>query len=357
MSDRAWRVGIIGTGRVGIDWHLPSIREAGGEVTALADVVPGRAARFAAQHGVHAGYDRYQDLLASPDVDVVAICSPPSAHEELACAAFAAGRHVYLEKPPAMNAAEMQRIVDAGHRARRLLFSGSNNVYRDDAQCFKRWLDDGSIGDVYAVEALRLFSRNVPHGWHRRKAVAGGGVLMDSTAHRIDLALYLLGSPAPRSVTARVLTRFGGRSEAGTNAYLLMDLAEGIDHDVAEYDVDDTVFALVQFANGVVFTARDIKIAHMKEDQSFKLLGTRGGAELYPPRLYGDSPAGLLQETAPQPGPGPRHRHTQAYRHLFECLDQGRESTDSPGERSVLVMKIIDAIYASEAAGGRQVVL
>jgi hypothetical protein len=67
VTDRP-RVGIVGAGRVGVDWHLPNIRAAGGEVIALADVVPGRAARFAAQHHIPYAFDRYSDLLALPQI-------------------------------------------------------------------------------------------------------------------------------------------------------------------------------------------------------------------------------------------------------------------------------------------------
>ena len=77
MSDRP-RVGIVDAGRVGVDWHLPDIRAAGGEVIALADVVPGRAARFAARHGIPHAFDRYPDLLALPELDERTVGMPLS---------------------------------------------------------------------------------------------------------------------------------------------------------------------------------------------------------------------------------------------------------------------------------------
>jgi predicted dehydrogenase len=79
----------------------------------LADAVAGRAAR----HGIPYAFDDHRDMLALPEVDVVAVCTPPLAHAEVAIAAVEAGKHLHLEKPPAMNGAEMARIVRALRRA------------------------------------------------------------------------------------------------------------------------------------------------------------------------------------------------------------------------------------------------
>lgn len=191
MTSERTKIGIIGAGRVGVDWHLPDIRTAGGEVTALADVVPGRAARLAADRGVPLAFDDYRALLALDEIDAVAICTPPVNHEEIAVAALRAGKHVYLEKPPAMNAAEMARITKVARQADRLLMSGSNSVYYNEMQALKRAIDAGELGNIYYVEALKAIRRNYKKGWHRRRDIAGGGVTMDSSAHRLDLVLYL----------------------------------------------------------------------------------------------------------------------------------------------------------------------
>jgi len=68
MTERPMRVGIIGTGRIGVDGHVPQCRQAGAELVALADVVPGRAARFAEQLDVPHAFDDYRALLALPEM-------------------------------------------------------------------------------------------------------------------------------------------------------------------------------------------------------------------------------------------------------------------------------------------------
>lgn len=361
MSERP-RVGIIGAGRVGVDWHLPSVREAGGEVVALADSVPGRAGRYAAERVVESGYDDYRELLARDDIDIVAICTPPVAHEEIAIAALEAGRNVYLEKPPAMSAAEMRRIADAASRARArsgaLFFTGSNLIFRPEYRALKAAVDEGRFGSIYAMEALKTMTRNIPRGWHRTKAIAGGGVVMDSTAHRIDLMLYLLDEPEVAWVVARTGSHFADRIKTG-DGYELMDVAEGLVTDEPEADVEDTLYAMIQFRDGPLAFVRDLRVAQYRQEVSFRVLGTDGGAELMPLAIFGDGADGELAEAAPAPdassGAPERETHTAVYRHYFGCLARGTADTGGPASRAVRLMEIVDAIYASSARGGARI--
>jgi predicted dehydrogenase len=350
----AIRVGIIGTGRVGIDWHLPDIRAAGGKVIALADVVEGRAARFAARHGVPHAYDDYRELLRLDEVDVVAVCTPPHTHAELAVAVAQAGKHLYLEKPPAMNETEMVRVTQAVRRSGKRAMTGSNRIYEGEVQALKRRLDAGDLGHVYLVECLKLLRRSIPKGWHREKAYAGGGVGFNSTAHRIDLVLYLLGTPAVTSVTARTYNHFvGTRPPPVTRSYLLRDVEEGLWTD-APADVEDTLIALIQFDTGCTCLLRDASAANMPDEWRVRLYGTRAGASLDPLMLYGEAADGLVTDTRPTIPADPKGAHVGAYRHFFACIREDRE-TESPPERSVTTMRILDALYASAADGGREV--
>lgn len=352
------RVGIIGAGRVGVDWHLPDIREAGGEVAALADVVPGRAARYAEARGVPYAFENYRELLALDAVDAVAVCTPPVSHHEIAVAALRAGKPVYLEKPPAMNATEMAEITAVARETGTLLMSGSNSIYFRETQALKRAIDGGELGEIYYVEALKCLRRNYKKGWHRRREVAGGGVTMDSSAHRLDLVLYLLDTPPVRSVTARTYDHFANRPDPALAppGYQLMDVAEGLAGAEAPVNVEDTLVAFVQFEGGATLVLRDMASSNMAPGLSVRFFGTGGGASLPGLTLYGETPAGLPTDVTPQVPANPTGAHVLAYRHFLGCIREGRE-TLSPGERSTALMRIVDAVYASAADGGRQVVL
>ena len=354
MSDESIRVGIIGAGRVGIDWHLPDIRVAGGDVIALADVVVGRAARFAAQHDIPHAYDDYRDLLKLDEVDVVSVCTPPYTHAEIALAVLEAGKHFYLEKPPAINEVEMARIAQAARRSGQLTMSGSNRIYEGGVQALKRRIDAGELGHIYLVECLKLLRRSIPKGWHREKRYAGGGVGFNSTAHRVDLVLYLLDTPGVVSVTARTYDHFIGQCPPPeTRSYLLRDVEEGLWAD-APADVEDTLIALVQLDTGCTCMLRDASAANMPDEWQVRFYGTEAGASLAPLRLYGEDADCLVTDRRPMIPAEPNGMHVRAYQHFFECIREGIE-TQSPPERSVMVMRILDAIYESAANGGRQV--
>lgn len=352
--DEPIRVGIIGAGRVGVDWHLPDIRRAGAEVVALADEAPGRAARFAAERGVERAFDDWAALLDWGRVDAVAICTPPASHERIACAALAAGVHVYLEKPPALDAAAMQRITDAADAAPRCkVLVGSNGIYLPHARAVRRRIAGGELGEVYYVEAIKNLRWNVRRGWHRRRALAGGGVLMDSGAHRIDLAHYLLGRPAAASVTAQTFSRFADLAipPARPGDYQLMDVAEGRVAEEPPCDVEDAVLAIVRFKGGATMLLRDMAVAHMPEEAVVRIFGTAGGAVCRPnPLFFRAGPDGLDQAEAPHGQPA--GAHVPAWEHLLDCIRHDRP-TDSPPRCALTLMRIIDAIYASSVAGGR----
>ena len=352
MDKNRVRIGIIGAGRVGMDWQLPDIREAGGDVIALADVVEGRAARFAGRLDIPHAYDDYRELLAMPEVDAVSICTPPVSHKEIAVAAFQAGKHVYLEKPPAMNEAEMACIVQAQRASGKALLAGSNGVYHNEIQILKRHIDRGELGEIYLVECITTSRRRLPMGWLRVKEIAGGGIGFDSSTHTLDHVLYLLGAPEPAAVTGRTYRHFA--AHPSRSPYLHMDVEEGRWQGVPVMQTEDTLVAMVQFETGCTLLLKDCYAANMPDGRSFRMYGTKAGATLHPLVLYGETEDGIVIDTMPIVPPDPEGGHVQAFQHFFECIRQGKE-TESPGERQVLVMRILDAIYASAADGGRQV--
>lgn len=346
------KIGIIGTGRLGIDWQIPDIREAGGEVIALADVVAGRAARFATERHVPYAFDDYHALLALDDVEAVSICTPPFNHAEIAVASLRAGKHVYLEKPPAMNEAEMQFITDVAWQTGQIMLVGSNGVYHNEIQLLKRAIDRGELGEIYLIECLTTSRRRLPMGWLRVKALAGGGIGFDSTTHTLDHLLYLLGSPKPVSVTGRTYRHFA--DHPSRSAYTHMDVEEGRWDEVPVMETEDTLVAMVQFKNGASLLLKDCYAANMPDVRSFRLYGTEAGATLHPLAIYGETADGVVVDRTPHVPPDPEGGHVQAFAHFFACIREERQ-TESPPARGVLVMRILDAVYTSAADGGAQV--
>jgi predicted dehydrogenase len=354
MTSKAIKVGIIGVGRIAVDAHIPDLRRAGADVIALADIVPGRAARFAEQFGIPHAFDDYREMLKRDELDAVVVASPILAHEENATAAFEAGKHVFMEKPPAADAAAMRRITEAGHRAGKLLLVGSHSVYHHEMEILRRAIERGELGRIYFVHVRDCERWGIVHGWLRLKKFALGGAGIDANSHILDRLLFLLGAPEPLSVVARTYNAFP--REPSTSPYLPMDYAEGREGDSAEKDVEDTAVYMLQFADGCSVLVESTKTAHQADTRGAWVYGERAGASMSPLTFYTRSPDGALTNTAVQP-PREKQTHEQAFRHFLECIREGRTQTDSPGERAVVVMRIIDAMYQSAASGGREVLL
>lgn len=108
------KIGIVGTGW-GARVQVPTFREAGLEVVAIAGHNREKTRRVADELGVKAMED-WHELVASPDVELVSIVTPPSEHREMGLAAVKAGKHVLLEKPTALHAGEAEELVQAAQR-------------------------------------------------------------------------------------------------------------------------------------------------------------------------------------------------------------------------------------------------
>jgi predicted dehydrogenase len=107
------RIGIVGTGW-GARVQVPTFREAGLEVVAVAGFHRNKTAKIAEELGLRA-HDDWRELVHASDVDLVSIVTPPSEHREMTLAALAAGKHVLCEKPTAMNAREAEEMLAAAN--------------------------------------------------------------------------------------------------------------------------------------------------------------------------------------------------------------------------------------------------
>jgi predicted dehydrogenase len=160
-----------------------------------------RAARAAALCGAEATDDLYGPLERG-DVDVADICLPTPQHREAAERAFAAGKHVLLEKPIALTLEDADAIVAAGERAGKLLVVGLVLRFWPEYVELRRIAASGELGRPLAASALRL---SPPPGWNdwMIDPARSGGVCVDLMVHDFDAVSAVLG--LPRRVFARAL--------------------------------------------------------------------------------------------------------------------------------------------------------
>jgi predicted dehydrogenase len=176
--------------------HLPALaRIPDVEVVALADPDP---ARLDALGSRFAGARRHPDHRGVVDdhaVDAVVICVPTRLHVEVAGSAVEAGKHVLLEKPPALAIDEWDRLGGAVEAAGVTLMVGLNMRWHLSFRAVREQVQSGAIGRVRGVRTLLtndLFDRPDPPDW-RGDRHQGGGALMEMGVHHLDLWRFLLG--------------------------------------------------------------------------------------------------------------------------------------------------------------------
>ncbi len=202
MAERIIRWGILGAGDVCEIKSGPAFQRAkNGELVAVMRRDAAKAQDFARRHGVARWYDTVPGLLADPEIDAVYIATPPRFHLEHTLAVLAADKHVYLEKPMAMNSAECRRIIAAESESPNKIAVAH---YRRALPAFIRvgeLLKSGAIGTVRCAE-LNFFlpERNnlIPDtgdNWRLNPALSGGGLFHDLSPHLFDLLLAYFGRP------------------------------------------------------------------------------------------------------------------------------------------------------------------
>ncbi len=329
------RVGIVGLG-MGRS-HLTSYRKLPGvEVVALADTNERRLKRTGEEFKVSLLLGHYSELLKLKDVDAVSICLPNFLHAPASIEALRKGKHVLVEKPPAINAAELKKMIRAAREHQRVLMVALNNRFRPDVQALRRIIKKGELGEIYYARAGWLRRVNYAGGWFKERSKSGGGALLDLGIHAIDLSLYLMDSPEPISVAGSTYTKLG------------------------RYDVEDLALGLVRLKGG---TTLSIEISWELHEPRIEpneiifvdLMGTKGGATLEPlrirKRIRGD-PVEIFPSSPEGSWQGSVYEEVG---HFMRCIRSGKEPISS-GRSALSTMKIIDGIYESSKRG-REVAL
>jgi predicted dehydrogenase len=201
---KQYRVGLIGSGYIGRA-HSIALQEVGAVFpdveTPVCEILADRDAAAAEKSAAAMGFRRstgdWRELVADPSVDIVDICSPNYLHREMALAAIAAGKHVWCEKPLALDASEAREVAEAAARAGVVHMIGFNYSLNPLIRVAQSMIAGGDIGKVLGFSG-RYFEDYmadpaVPHSWRCERRYAGAGALADLGSHLIDMAEVLLG--------------------------------------------------------------------------------------------------------------------------------------------------------------------
>lgn len=354
----AIKVGIVGAGGMA-NYHLTGFREGGAEVVALADLNIDAAKAFAEGKGIPRVYPSLTGMLAEESgLDAVSIITPNKFHCPLAIEVLNAGKHVFCEKPPALNAAEALEMKAAAEKNNVTLMFNFNNRARPESRAMYKYIQDGVVGTINSAQALWIRRTGIPGfgGWFTTKALSGGGPVID-LLHMIDLALYFMGYPDPEWVLAQTFDNFIG-DKTFKGPWGLPDVAGGVT------DVEAAAHGFIRFKTGQVLSIRNswAEMNH-REEVSVTFQGTAAGGQVK--RLFAvdgldetsiDSSELYVQEygnsvnrsiiTAADESMG----RIGSARNFVLSLDGTEAPLNNPAE-AVKLMKIIDAIYTSAAEG------
>ena len=354
----AIKTGIIGAGGM-LQYHATGFRQAGAEIVAVADAAPGAAAKAAEKHGIAKSYESVEAMLAgSPEIEAVSVIVPNKFHKPLTVQCLEAGKHVFSEKPPAMNAAEVEEIIAAAKKAGKHVLFNFNNRARPESQAMMKYINDGVVGTINSAQAKWIRRTGIPGfgGWFTTKELSGGGPLID-LLHMVDLAMYFMGYPEPAHVLGQTFSDFI-QDKQFKGPWGIPDRVGGTT------DVENAAHGFVTFKTGQVLSLQ-VSWAEMvkREEVSVVFQGTKAGGKVE--RLFGidglDNTAIDTCELYVQENGNSVNRSivTPACEDMgrigsaanFIHAIEGKAAALNTPEQALRLMQVIDAIYASATTG------
>jgi len=195
VTDSPLRWGILGTGGIAKTFVTDLRLTDSGVAVAVGSRSLESADRFADEFGIESRHGGYEDLVTDPDVDVIYVATPHPMHYDNAILALLAGKHVLVEKPFTMNAAQAREIAGVAREHGLFAMEAMWTRFLPHVAVIRDWLARGVLGDIVTVTAdhgqwfaedadFRLFAPDL-----------GGGALLDLGIYPVSFASMILGAP------------------------------------------------------------------------------------------------------------------------------------------------------------------
>jgi predicted dehydrogenase/threonine dehydrogenase-like Zn-dependent dehydrogenase len=212
-------LGIIGAGNFTKMTLLPKIKENPLKLKSIASAGGVTGTALAKKHGIAQSTTDHRTILADPDIDLVIITTRHDLHAKMTVEALDAGKHVFVEKPLALNASELKNIIKAQAVSGKTVTVGFNRRFSPHIQKMKTLLGNAQMQVIATMNAGHI----PPEVWVQDLAV-GGGRIIGEACHLIDLISYLTGG----KVTSVYMQAMGTAPSANTdNATLLLKYDNG----------------------------------------------------------------------------------------------------------------------------------
>jgi predicted dehydrogenase len=324
------RIGVVGAGAIAQLTHLPVLAKMRGvKLVGLADNDRPKARSLADRFDIPDVFTDIEDLLEADALQAVVVATPNHLHEPHVLRAIAAGVDVLCERPLALSAKGVERIVNAAQRAGRKVLVANNYRFRSDVQALAGFLRGGELGKLTGIRAGAYHHKRTDQGWRQRRAESGGGAFFDYGFPMLDLALWLADFPEPERVSAHM------ERGSGKNA------------------VEDAMLVQLNFANGAAFNF-DVLGSYVGAEERwwFETLSTRGSTRLAPLRVVKEL-HGRPTDVSPRGAAARESAFIQSYRAElahFVSVIAGETEYEAPSDQAKL-HRIVEAIYKSADEG------
>lgn len=329
------RAAIIGCGGIH-HVHAKTLADIPGvELVAVCDIKPERAQASAEAYGARA-YTNPEDIYALEDVDVVHITTPHYLHAPMAIAALKAGKYVLCEKPMATSNADAKAMIAASDGRLGIIFQ---NRYNAGSEKLREIVNGGEYGALKCIRGQVTWVRTKEYysdDWHGRKALEGGGVMMNQAIHTLDLVQWL-GGPAI-SVAGQI------------NTQALTGIIE----------VEDTAQFRIRFENGAVGIFYATTGYGIDDDVEVEVVMEKGTFWLRSDQLYRRTPGKPLEMISQNEQLIPKGKSYWGTGHLKQIADyydaiRNHRPIRIDGSEGYNALSVIQALYRSAEAGGIEV--
>lgn len=328
-------VALVGLGNYSGTQLAPALQltrhcELRGIVTGSPEKIPVWQKKYAIKDTNVYNYDNMHTLADNPDIDVIYVVTPTSLHKKYSVIGANAGKHVWCEKPMAMDEKECREIIDACNKNKVKLSIGYRLQHEPNTQTVMQFAEDKPYGAIERVESVAAYAggeKRSPDNW-RMRAEMGGGAMYDMGVYPLNGSRYAVGEE-PVAVSAR----------------------HEITHPKVFTEVDSTTHFTLEFPGGAV---AECMTSFVKPGNKLEVTCAEGSYYLRPMSNYN----GVQGATSD----GRKLNKPIANQQAAQMDDDARAILQDqpvmvPGEEGLRDIRIVQAIFQSAREDGKQVKL
>jgi predicted dehydrogenase len=325
-------IGILGTGAISHK-HVQAYSNIGWKVVACSDISPQAGLQFAHRYGCDF-VPTLAELVNQKDVEILDVCTFPNVRLEPVELCAAAGKHVQVQKPIAVNPAVSARMIEAAHAGGILLNVVSQHRFDDSIIFLRKAIAAGRLGRILQADAYvkwyrsaEYYSRPIKGSWD----VEGGGALINQAIHQVDVLLHLIGDVS--------------------SVYGVWQL--GALHKIQSEDV---ITALLKFANGATGVIQASTAFWPGYSERVEIHGTKGTAIITGDRLTAwdvlddSGEAAPLSSSVASGASDPMAISLEPFERQFHDFGEAIRDKRAPlvsGEEGHRALQLVDAVYRS----------